>query len=169
MKTPTAIELIAVERQRQIESEGFGADHDDDYLERELADAASCYLHYGPFSEPERWPWDTSWWKPSNGSGPEDHLRDMVKAGALVVAEIERLQRAMARTDPADRDRHVLVYVVNNPGCNLCRSSGLNVPRQELLRSLTRLKESGFVTGPFARVFATRKGAYAVGGPEESP
>lgn len=34
------------------------------------------------------WPWDEEWWKPS-----EDPVRNLVKAGALIAAEIDRLQR----------------------------------------------------------------------------
>ena len=42
----------------------------------------------------EYWPWDMKWWKPSD----EDPIRNLVKAGALIAAEIDRLQR---RTEPA--------------------------------------------------------------------
>jgi hypothetical protein len=34
------------------------------------------------------WPWDRKWWKPT------DRRRDLVKAAALILAEIERLDRA---------------------------------------------------------------------------
>jgi hypothetical protein len=34
------------------------------------------------------WPWDQDWWKPS-----PDPIRNLVKAGALIAAEIDRLQR----------------------------------------------------------------------------
>jgi hypothetical protein len=36
------------------------------------------------------WPWDRAWWKPS----PNNRIRDMEKAGALIAAEIDRLQRS---------------------------------------------------------------------------
>jgi len=86
----TGIELIAEERQRQIEVEGFTAEHDKQYANEELVDAAYCYLthpdhrDYAPFP----WPWDKSWWKPS----PENRIRELQKAGALIAAEIDRLQ-----------------------------------------------------------------------------
>lgn len=35
------------------------------------------------------WPWDKSWWKPT----PDDRIRELIKAGALIAAEIDRLQR----------------------------------------------------------------------------
>ena len=34
------------------------------------------------------WPWAASWWKPKN------RRRDLVRAAALIVAEIERIDRA---------------------------------------------------------------------------
>lgn len=37
------------------------------------------------------WPWSREWWKPKNPR------RDLVKAGALIVAEIERLDRLEAQ------------------------------------------------------------------------
>ncbi|GAG33310.1 unnamed protein product, partial [marine sediment metagenome] len=43
----------------------------------------------GPY--PEIWPWDPSWWKPT------DERRNLEKAGALIVAELERLDRLEAR------------------------------------------------------------------------
>lgn len=95
-----AIELITEERNRQITEEGFLAIDDDRYTKDELAKAAACYAI--PFEMRRRlvrhtvcdlvdfmWPWFESWWKPS----PDDRIRELVKAGALIVAEIERLQR----------------------------------------------------------------------------
>jgi hypothetical protein len=38
------------------------------------------------------WPWEDKWWK------PKDRRRDLVRAGALIVAEIERLDRLAAKT-----------------------------------------------------------------------
>ena len=100
----SAIELIAAERQRQIDVEGFDADHDD----REnglglLPDAAAAYTRVAGAQARGAtadefpadmmvcegdWPWDEKWWKPSGNP-----IRNLVKAGALIVAEIERLQR----------------------------------------------------------------------------
>lgn len=99
-----AIEMIAAERERQITQEGWTTDHDDRHRSGELGDAAACYAmserHRGRViwdSTVRRliWPWDATWWKPTpptvehNGN----RIRDLVKAGALIVAEIERLQR----------------------------------------------------------------------------
>ncbi|MEG6417497.1 hypothetical protein QCN17_23095 [Enterobacter asburiae] len=83
---------VTAERQRQITVEGWTPEHDDEYEHGELADAAGCYaLHSEIFDcagEPPRpWPWPDEWWKPTN------RRRDLVKAGALILAEIERIDR----------------------------------------------------------------------------
>ena len=93
--TPSAgAAAIAAERLRQVTQEGWTADHDDQHDRGELADAAVTYLLFGdnapgpdlPF---ERfWPWGHSWWK------PKDRRHDLVRAGALIAAEIDRLDRA---------------------------------------------------------------------------
>lgn len=95
----TGIEMIAAERERQITAEGWSAAHDDEHNNQELSIAAECYseasnmLLSGMCSSfvrksPRRWPWDLSRWKPS-----EDPIRNLVKAGALIAAEIDRLKR----------------------------------------------------------------------------
>lgn len=82
---------VIAERRRQIEQEGWTPEHDARHAAGDLADAAACYastdrdLRHGvPFG----WPWSAAWWKPT------DRRRDLVKAGALIIAEIERLDRA---------------------------------------------------------------------------
>lgn len=90
-----ALSLIGAERRRQIEVEGWSPEHDDaEHGNGELAMAAACYAlphdDDEPTDPPEFWPWAESWWKPG------DRVRELVKAGALIVAEIERLQRAAA-------------------------------------------------------------------------
>lgn len=94
-KSP-AVRLVAEERRRQIEAEGWSTDHDDQHANGALADAAGCYaLSAGGVPEElfeSLWPWSREWWKPS----PGDPIRSLVKAGALIVAEIERQQRAAA-------------------------------------------------------------------------
>jgi Family of unknown function (DUF6527) len=93
----TGIELIAAERERQITAEGWSAAHDDEHDHCELSAAADCYMATaalqvmggcGPDDCQDHWPWDGSWWKPSY-----DPIRNLVKAGALIAAEIDRLQR----------------------------------------------------------------------------
>lgn len=89
--TAAATDVLA-ERQRQITAEGWTPGHDDEYEHGELADAAGCYALSSELfdcaGEPPRpWPWPDEWWKPTN------RRRDLVKAGALILAEIERIDR----------------------------------------------------------------------------
>lgn len=88
----SAIELIAEERARQISVEGWTPEHDAEHTERELVDAAVAYLFADdddPIkSHPGVWPFEPEAWKPS-----DDPIRNLVKAGALIVAEISRIQR----------------------------------------------------------------------------
>lgn len=84
-----ARELI-VERSRQIEEEGYTPEHDDDHVYGELGDAAAALA-----AGDHRY-WPDGWGK----FKPDDcYRRDLVKAGALIIAEIERLNRAAAKED----------------------------------------------------------------------
>jgi hypothetical protein len=90
-----ALEDIAAERDRQIKTERWTPKHDDMHSREELAIAAACYALgtagvYDHRSDRVAmlWPWGPKRWKPS-----DNRRRDLVKAGALIVAEIERLDR----------------------------------------------------------------------------
>ena len=98
----SGIELIAEERKRQIDVEGWTPEHDDIHTHAEIGLAGLSYvsvavsqvrLRDGCITEtlPTYWPWHPSWWKPS-----PDPIRNLVKAGALIAAEIDRLQRLNA-------------------------------------------------------------------------
>lgn len=83
---------LLAERLRQVDDEGWSPEHDDQHAVGELAAAAACYCHPEPCMDDTRgvpfsWPWVRRWWKPT------DRRRDLVKAGALILAEIERLDR----------------------------------------------------------------------------
>lgn len=95
------------ERDRQWNEEGWTPEHDDQHDKGELAGAAGCYALYrshlapaavmcGDFIE-QGWPWAAEWWKPTTAR------RDIVKAAALLIAEIERLDRAAALTEEPGR------------------------------------------------------------------
>lgn len=87
---PSGADLIAAERRRQVTVEGWSEDHDDQHTGGELAFAAMAYMD--PDDEtnvPLWWPWDMADFKPS----PGDRIRELVKAGALIAAEIDRLGR----------------------------------------------------------------------------
>lgn len=97
-------ELIAQERARQIEKEGWTAEHDAEHVCGELTDAAVMYamrkywkdrinpMIVGKEGMPGfMWPFGEESFKPSNESWPDGRIRDLVKAGALIAAEIDRL------------------------------------------------------------------------------
>ena len=88
----TGIELISEERKRQIEQEGWTAEHDNKHVNNELAIVASLYALPPSYRDitlraifPETWAYE--WWKPT----PYDRTRELVKAGALIAAEIDRI------------------------------------------------------------------------------
>jgi hypothetical protein len=112
-RVKTGIELIAAERERQITVEGRTPKHDDEHRLGELSQAGACYAdiagalmhgasvkdirdYYCDCTGPNpQWPFEDETWKPS-----QDPLRNLVKAGALIAAEIDRLSRQNAKTMP---------------------------------------------------------------------
>ena len=82
---------VLAERRRQVEVEGWTTGHDDQHVDGDLAVVAACYAISGGDEPPPMWPWDPSWWK------PEGDRRNLVKAASLIIAEIERRDRAAAR------------------------------------------------------------------------
>jgi hypothetical protein len=105
------------ERNRQEDAEGYSPAHDDGYVSGELAAAALSYVMFAHFVSmcegeggspeqiadilkkdgppPDVWPWAAEFWKPT------DRRRSLVKAGALILAEIERLDRLAAKAEKA--------------------------------------------------------------------
>lgn len=94
------IESIAAERRRQIEAEGWTPEHDDEHRHGELAAAAATYAWEAACpgaslnNPPTSWPWSAKWWK------PRDRRSNLVRAGALIAAEIDRLDRRAAILGP---------------------------------------------------------------------
>ncbi|MFA5300246.1 MAG: hypothetical protein WC389_18820 [Lutibacter sp.] len=100
-------ELIAEERKRQVEFEGWTPEHDDEHASFSMSTAGAIYAlnlyqiklitkyHNIKLAEEINeisdilWPWDGKWWKPT----PDDPVRQLVKAGALIAAEIDRILR----------------------------------------------------------------------------
>jgi hypothetical protein len=83
--------LIAQERTRQMAREGYSAQHDAQHVGDELALAAAVYAVPASVRVTagmmRLWPFDW-YFRPE----PEDRVRELVKAGALIAAEIDRLQ-----------------------------------------------------------------------------
>ena len=104
---PNAIEDVLKERDRQQNEKGRTAEHDDHHVKGELALAAAAYaLHSSAALLPEpsesmssgkyflqayagaAWPWAPEYWKPK---APRQNL---VRAAAMLLAEIDRIDRA---------------------------------------------------------------------------
>ncbi|HGN1036010.1 TPA: hypothetical protein ACKROO_000561 [Pseudomonas aeruginosa] len=105
-EVPKAWLDVQAERRRQVENEGWTPEHDDEHSYGQMGRAAACYALAGSSAPNDgtaallvslAWPWDEQWWKPSTAR------RDLVKACALALAEIERLDRATA-TQGGPRD-----------------------------------------------------------------
>lgn len=111
IRTPLSPAMLAIiaERRRQIEVEGWTQEHDDTaHLPGDLAQAGACYAadvwrwtssnqnerDALLFRAPGKWPWAGYWWK------PQGFRRDLVRAGALIVAELEKHDRARMRKEP---------------------------------------------------------------------
>lgn len=88
---------VLAERRRQIELEGWTPEHDDEHGNGEMARAAATYALYDfGVAGVQRivgldgvlWPWSLRWLK------PKGRRHNLVRAAALLLAEIERLDRA---------------------------------------------------------------------------
>ena len=95
------VALVIAERQRQVDAEGYTPAHDDQHVGGELALAAASYAqppgaraHFNwkdtgrMAGAPQTWPGRHWQWKPDG-----DRVRELVKASALILAEIDRLLR----------------------------------------------------------------------------
>jgi hypothetical protein len=94
---------VIAERRRHVSGEGWTAQHDDRYENDELAYAAAAYA--GPIWPDEAakdrgdlpigWPWEPRWYK------PRTRRQDLVRAASLILADIERIDRAEAAAQDA--------------------------------------------------------------------
>jgi hypothetical protein len=100
------LELIGLERKRQVNEEGWTPEHDDGHHGRELALAAACYAAGEPvyvqrfFDGDEdhmvdAWPWECEFDKREK----HERIKQLAIAGALIAAEIERLIRLQSKEE----------------------------------------------------------------------
>ena len=104
----TGIELIAAERNRQIEEEGWTEEHDDTHDDGELAMAAACYAapekvfieiyvdpkHLGKkYQRKKHYTDPFPWNKKYDKRDKHDRIKQLSIAGALMAAELDRLLR----------------------------------------------------------------------------
>lgn len=94
-QTIRALQLIEDERIRQVSDENWTREHDDEHVNSEMAIAAACYAIPSSGCAERLWPWDFKWFKHSKKSEKER----LIAAGALIVAELERLERKQAKGD----------------------------------------------------------------------
>ena len=96
-----AVFLISIERQRQINEEGYSIEHDDKHVNGELANFACCYAlepmggdasNMVKTLNPEGWELKFSC-NENTDDNIDGRIKDLIKAGALIAAEIERLDR----------------------------------------------------------------------------
>lgn len=92
VNSTTGAFLIVEERNRQIADEGYDAEHDRHETVSNLANAATSYLTYdsGLLNAQKvskgYWPWGEDLYK------PRDRKRNLIRAGALIAAAIDRMQ-----------------------------------------------------------------------------
>lgn len=98
------VERIGFERYKQVNLKRFTSKHDDEHTGGELISAAIAYAEHAHAQDgeyldsfventycdgvPNKWPWEFASWKPS-----QDPTKNLAKAGALIAAEIDRLNR----------------------------------------------------------------------------
>lgn len=102
---------INAERKRQVEVEDYDSVHDDGHYDGSLWRAALFYVNTAlkspvwAYANFKQWPWSPEWFKPwkKKPDAAEvyhteiDQERCLIKAGALIIAEQERLERALQK------------------------------------------------------------------------
>jgi hypothetical protein len=102
-----AISDVIAERGRQVGEEGYTPERDDSYAAGELARAGAAYAYQAGQSDearatvggampPHWWPWANTYWK------PRDRRSGLVRAAALLIAEIGKGDRAAASAGGGD-------------------------------------------------------------------
>ena len=95
-----ALQDVIAERERQVSQEGWTPGHDDHHEAGAMAVAAACYalankrgIEMQTVKLQDLWSWtgwSSVWWR------PKGTRRNYVRAAALLLAEIERMDREEA-------------------------------------------------------------------------
>lgn len=114
MKTEiNGVAVIAKEREEQISKHNWSVQHDIDMNQQgELAQAAMAYLANvvtvevdsasGPVAVDSCTLWPKNWYMSRLRLNPNDRIKDLAKAGALIAAEIDRLLQTTKDIDFAE-------------------------------------------------------------------
>lgn len=127
----SALGDVHLERLRQIDVENRSPVDDDDYSLGQLAYAAAGYAQGSVPAQqvqgclrPSYWPWHPRWWKPGSPR------RMLVKAAALILAEIERIDRSALKSAEVGGDE---------PFCAICSGKKtVRMPGAEFVRDCPR-------------------------------
>lgn len=79
---------VLSERYRQVHVEGYDENHDAQFCDGMLTDAAVCYI----WNDSANWPWEIESYKPKN------RRSNLIRAAALIIAEIDRMDRGEIKT-----------------------------------------------------------------------
>jgi len=97
---------IDAERDRQLTEEKWDEEHDDQHQDGSLWKAALFYVNTAlkpqiwAYMNFKSWPWGPEWYKPwrkLSATAEIDKERCLIKAGALILAEQDRLDRALRK------------------------------------------------------------------------
>jgi len=138
----TGTMMIKAERERQRRIEGWSDEHDATHTNAELSEAAASYLTTAicqvrgnpvATARDAEWPFEPEAWNPS-----EDPIRNLVKAGALIAAEIDRLSKERQAIETAKEHAPIVsrgACIIQRPHAP-SRYAGMNVQGEPIWTAL---------------------------------
>jgi hypothetical protein len=123
----SGVEMITRERDRQGSRERWSNSHDDTHHRGELAIVAAIYAVSGLDARVVKNPkpgvteiahdaWPRTWAKRWDKRGKHERLHELEIAGALIAAEIDRLQRIAVKDEEREQDERVENLTDTHPG-----------------------------------------------------